>query len=68
MFSPAQLAPGATYADVPTQGGVEARLGGISGGPGYINAAAFGALPVIGDGTGFGNSGIGILSGPGQFT
>jgi len=65
--SRAQLAPGATYADVPTQGGVEARLGGISGGPGYINAAAFGALPVIGDGTGFGNSGIGILRGPGQF-
>jgi hypothetical protein len=65
--SRAQMAAGATYADVPTSGGVEARLGGISGGPGYINAAAFGALPGIGDGTGFGNSGIGILRGPGQF-
>jgi hypothetical protein len=61
------MAPGATYANVPTSGGVQARLGGISGGPGYINAAAFGALPVIGDGTAFGNSGLGILLGPGQF-
>jgi hypothetical protein len=65
--SRAQMGAGMTYADVPTSGGVEARLGGISGGPGYINAAAFGALPVIGDGTGFGNAGIGILRGPGQF-
>ena len=65
--SRAQLVPGATYADVPTHGGVEARLGGISGGPGYINAAAFGPLPVIGDGTGFGDAGIGILRGPDQF-
>ena len=67
VVSRAEMAPGATYANVPTSGGVEARLGGTSGGPGYINAAAFGALPLIGDGTGFGNSGIGILRGPGQF-
>src|SRR6266436_2959494 len=48
-------------------GSVQSRLGGLSGGPGYINAAAFGPLPVIGDGTGFGSSGIGILRGPDQF-
>jgi len=65
--SRAQMAIGATYANVPTAGGVEARLGGVSGGPGYINSSAFGALPVIGDGTGWGNSGIGIIQGPGQF-
>jgi hypothetical protein len=63
----AQMAPGMTYGDVATPGGIEARLGGLSGGPGYLNAAAFGAVPVIGDGTGFGDSGIGILEGPGQF-
>ena len=67
VYSTAEMAHGATYGKVPTSGGVEARLGGISGGPGYINAAAFGAVPVIGDGTGFGNSGLGILLGPGQF-
>jgi hypothetical protein len=65
--SRAEMAVGATYANVPTAGGVEARLGGVSGGPGYFNASAFGALPVIGDGTGWGNSGIGIIQGPGQF-
>jgi hypothetical protein len=64
--SRAQLAPGATNSDVPTHGGVESRLGGISGGPGYITAAAFGPLPTISDGTGFGDSGIGILRGPDQ--
>ena len=67
VYSTAEMAAGATYANVPTSGGVEARLGGLSGGPGFINAAAFGSLPVIGDGTGFGNSGVGILLGPGQF-
>jgi hypothetical protein len=65
----AQMAPGSTYSNVPTAGGVEARLGGQSGGPGYLNARAF-ALPptggIYGDGTGFGNSGLGILMGPGQ--
>jgi len=66
----AQMAPGATYADVPTPGGVEARLGGGSGGPGYINRLAFTTTPtggIYGNGTGFGNSGLGILYGPHQF-
>ncbi|HEY7387156.1 MAG TPA: carboxypeptidase-like regulatory domain-containing protein, partial [Bryobacteraceae bacterium] len=66
----AQMAPGATYAQAPTPGGVEARLGGSSGGHGYVNAAAFSTTPTggaYGNGTGFGNSGLGILYGPGQF-
>jgi hypothetical protein len=47
---------------------VEARLGGsVLGGPGWFNKAAFGTTPVIGNGTGYGNSGIGIILGPGQF-
>ncbi len=59
--------PGMTYGNIPTPGGVEARLGGNSGGPGYFNANAFCGAPVIGDGTGYGDSGSGILLGPGQF-
>jgi hypothetical protein len=55
-------------ANVGTPGGLEARLGGsILGGPGYLNAAAFCTTPVIGNGTGYGNSGVGIILGPGQF-
>ncbi len=33
---------------------------------GYFNSAAFTAPPVVGDGTGFGNCGVGILRGPDQ--
>jgi hypothetical protein len=66
-FARAQIAPGMTYANIPTPGGVEQRLGGNSGGPGYFNPLAFGPAPVIGDGTGYGDSGSGILLGPGQF-
>jgi hypothetical protein len=63
----AQMCPGKTYADIATPGGIGQRLGGSSGGPGYLNAAAFCPAPTIGDGTGFGNSGMGIILGPGQF-
>jgi hypothetical protein len=66
-FSRAQMCPGMTYGNIPTAGGVEQRLGGNSGGPGYFNAAAFCSAPIIGDGTGYGDSGSGILLGPGQF-
>jgi hypothetical protein len=71
-ISRAQMAPGMTYGDVATPGGIEQRLGGTSGGPGYLNIHAFCALPnctppTIGDGTDFGNSGMGIILGPGQF-
>ncbi len=67
VTSAAQFATGMTAANVATSGGVEARLGGTTGGPGYFNKAAFGTTPVIGNGTGYGNGGLGILLGPGQF-
>ena len=69
VISTAQMAPGATYASVATPGGVESRLGGASGGPGYFNTAAFTTIPNYPgtNGTGWGNSGLGILFGPGQF-
>jgi hypothetical protein len=77
----AQIASGMTYADIATPGGIESRLGGNSGGPGYFNLKAFAPAPAImPDGvtvtsqaacsscaTLFGNSGMGILLGPGQF-
>jgi hypothetical protein len=63
----AQMCPGRTYANIATPGDIKQRLGGSSGGPGYLNAAAFCPAPAIGDGTGFGNSGMGIILGPGQF-
>jgi hypothetical protein len=66
----AEICPGASYSSAATPGGVEARLGGISGGSGYISPSAFATAcvaPGIGDGTGWGNSGVGILLGPGNF-
>src|ERR1700690_4002795 len=54
--------------NVATPGGVEARLGGsILGGPGFFNKSAFTTIPAIGNGLGYGNSGVGIILGPGQF-
>jgi hypothetical protein len=67
ITSTAEFAAGVGSANVGTPGGVEARLGGATGGVGYFNKAAFGTTPVIGNGTGYGNSGFGILLGPGQF-
>jgi len=46
-FGRAQIAPGMTYAQVVTPGGVESRLGGASGGPGWFNKAAFVAPPAM---------------------
>jgi hypothetical protein len=74
-LSRAQIAPGMTYANLVTPGSIEQRIGGASGGPGYINAAALTTIPIIGatpgvagtGGTGWGNTGIGPLLGPGQF-
>jgi hypothetical protein len=80
-FGRAQLCPGMTYANIATPGGIESRLGGYSGGPGYFNVSAFCPAPAImPDGvtvttqaacptcaTLFGSSGLGILLGPGQF-
>ena len=75
LASRAQMASGSTYANLVTSGGVESRLGGPSGGPGYINASALTTIPIIGadpnvpgtGGTGWGNSGVGVIFGPGQF-
>ena len=63
-YARAQMCPGASYGMIATPGGIEQRLGGNSGGPGYFNGAAFWNAPVIGNGTGFGNSGLGIILGP----
>jgi hypothetical protein len=43
-----------------TSGSVESRLNA------YINPAAFTSAPAIGDGTGFGTCGTGLLRGPSQ--
>ncbi|MBV9768076.1 MAG: hypothetical protein JOZ32_00775, partial [Bryobacterales bacterium] len=71
VIARAQMCPGSTYGSVPTPGGLESRLGGASGGPGFFNASAFCAPPVAPnspDGaTLFGNSGPSIILGPGQF-
>ena len=77
VISRAQMCPGATYGMVATSGGVESRLGGASGGPGYFNASAFCSAPIAPDSaaafpgaalpTLFGNSGPSIILGPGQF-
>ncbi len=92
-FGRVQMAPGMSYADIATPGGVEQRLGGASGGPGWFNKAAFVAPPAMSPtgtvyysvpgntgqaqcaaanpgitcGTLFGNTGTGIIQGPGQF-
>ncbi|HTA44321.1 MAG TPA: carboxypeptidase-like regulatory domain-containing protein [Bryobacteraceae bacterium] len=66
-FARAQMCPGMSYSNIATPGGIEARLGGNSGGPGYFNTSAFCPAPAIGDGTGYGDSGSGIILGPGQF-
>jgi hypothetical protein len=66
----AQLCPGVTYRSTLSSGGLTQRLGGNSGGPGYFNSSAFCSAPsggIYGDGTGYGNSGVGIVLGPGQF-
>ena len=66
----AQLCPGQTYSSIKSPGGVESRLGGASGGSGWINAGSFCAPPIApfspDNSTLFGDSGIGIILGPGQ--
>jgi hypothetical protein len=56
----AQFAPGKSAADAELSGRTQDRLSQ------YFNTAAFTSSPVIGDGTGWGNSGRDILRGPGQ--
>jgi hypothetical protein len=72
--STAQYAAGMGNTNVATTGDIHSRLGGINGGPGYFNPAAFGTLPTVGattgvsgtGGTGWGNGGLGSVLGPGQ--
>jgi hypothetical protein len=58
VLSRVEMAPGVTYGNAASPGGVEARLGG-----------AFTTRPLVAgtNGTGWGNSGVGFLLGPGQF-
>jgi hypothetical protein len=56
----AQFANGLGPADAALSGNTQSRLNR------YFNTAAFTTAPVIGNGTGFGNSGRDILRGPGQ--
>jgi len=73
--STAQIAPGYTYANLETSGSLGSRLGGASGGTGYFNGADLTTIPVVGatpgvagtGATGWGNTGVGIVLGPGQF-
>jgi hypothetical protein len=70
--STAQFAAGMSAANVANAGSVKARLTQL-GGLGFFNKAAFAPTPVVGaingvgGGTGWGNSGVGIVLGPGQF-
>src|SRR5204863_424198 len=45
--SRAQLCPGVTHDQLGTSGNIKQRLGGASGGPGYLNASAFCAAPAV---------------------
>jgi hypothetical protein len=56
----AQICPGVTYGQIATTGSTEARLNN------YFNANSFCAPPTVGNGFDFGNTGRGIVTGPGQ--
>jgi len=73
-ISSAELAPGMTSANIASSGSTTSRvLAGLSATGGWYNAAAFTTAPVIGvvngvgGATGYGNSGISSVLGPGQF-
>ncbi len=67
VSSTAEFATGMGNGNIATPGGDKQRLGGTTGGPGWFNKAAFATTPVIGNGTGYGNAGLGVILGPGQF-
>jgi hypothetical protein len=63
----ATLCPGMTAANIATSGSTLQRISnGLNGGDGWVNSSAFCAAPAIGNGTGFGNLGQGLILGPGQ--
>jgi hypothetical protein len=65
----AQYAAGMGASNIGNPGNDQARLGcpNTVTCTGWFNRAAFGAEPVIGTATGWGNSGFGTILGPGQF-
>lgn len=76
----AQIAPGKTYANIPSPGSIGNNLGGGSGGCGFFNCATsaagspFTTIPAfvtpagaVTNGLGEGNMGQGVVLGPGQF-
>ncbi len=74
-YSTAQLCPGVTYGQLLSPGSLDSRVtSGLTGGTGYFNgpsavtcgASGLTKTPAIGNGSGFGNMGIGALTGPGQ--
>jgi hypothetical protein len=72
VISTAQYAAGMGAVNAPSSGSTKQRLGGVNGGQGWFNKAAFGTIPVPafasdGKALGYGNSSYGILLGPGQF-
>jgi hypothetical protein len=66
--SRAQLCPGATYDQIATKGSVKDQLGrtGNTTVQRFFDISKFCAPPAIGNGTDFGNTGVGIVRGPGQ--
>lgn len=56
----ATICPGFTTANIQTNGSIESRLNN------FFNANAFCPPSAVGDGTGFGNLGRGVIYGPGQ--
>jgi len=72
VLSRAQMAAGMTYAQIVTPGNIGQRLG-ADGERGYLSKAAFTTIPSLDPtlpasvGSGWGNSGVGIVEGPGQF-
>jgi hypothetical protein len=73
VISTAQFAAGMSNDNVASSGSVKQRLGCASGCTGWFNKTAFTAVPLLSingvptNGTGYGNSGYGIVLGPGQF-
>jgi hypothetical protein len=78
--SRAQLCPGATASNIQTSGSITSRLGGSNSANGYLNTAQFCGMPAIMPdgvtqttalacptcGTLYGDSGLGIVLGPGN--
>lgn len=64
----ATFCPGKTKSDIATSGSLTSRVtSGLTNGAGYMNrTGVFCAPQAVGNGTGYGDSGLGALLGPGQ--